>query len=91
MRVGPVRLVGQRLANPTESVSRPSWLLPRGLWGLALVALSEAWVMLPIGALSLVAAWYYTGGSRPYGYRGLGEVFVFVFFGLVGPSARWRR
>ena len=39
--------------------------------------------MLPIGAAAIVAAWYYTGGSRPYGYLGLGEVFVFVFFGLV--------
>ena len=54
-----------------------------GLWGFALVALSEAWVMLPIGAVCVVAAWYYTGGRRPYGYSGLGEVFVFVFFGLV--------
>jgi 1,4-dihydroxy-2-naphthoate octaprenyltransferase len=39
--------------------------------------------MIPIGAAAIVAAWYYTGGSRPYGYLGLGEVFVFVFFGLV--------
>ena len=39
--------------------------------------------MLPSGALAVLAAWYYTGGRRPYGYRGLGEVFVFVFFGLV--------
>ena len=53
------------------------------LFGLALVALSGAFVMLLVGAASIAAAWYYTGGKRPYGYTGLGEVFVFVFFGLV--------
>jgi 1,4-dihydroxy-2-naphthoate octaprenyltransferase len=51
--------------------------------GLALVALSSAWIMLAVGAASIAAAWYYTGGKRPYGYSGLGEAFVFVFFGLV--------
>jgi 1,4-dihydroxy-2-naphthoate octaprenyltransferase len=83
-RVGPVRLVGQDLANPTD-VRLAAFLafFLAGLWGFALVALSEAWIMLPIGALCVVAAWYYTGGRHPYGYRGLGEVFVFVFFGLV--------
>ena len=83
-RVGPVRLVGQDLANPTD-VRLAAFLafFLAGLWGFALVALSEAWVMLPIGALCVVAAWYYTGGRHPYGYRGFGEVFVFVFFGLV--------
>jgi 1,4-dihydroxy-2-naphthoate octaprenyltransferase len=83
-RVGPVRLVGQDLANPTDV--RTAALLAfffAGLWGFALVALSEAWIMLPIGVACVLAAWYYTGGRNPYGYRGLGEVFVFVFFGLV--------
>jgi 1,4-dihydroxy-2-naphthoate octaprenyltransferase len=51
--------------------------------GLALVTLSNAFAMLVVGAASIAAAWYYTGGKRPYGYSGLGEVFVFVFFGLV--------
>jgi len=51
--------------------------------GLALVTLSNAFGMLLVGAASIAAAWYYTGGKRPYGYSGLGEVFVFVFFGLV--------
>src|SRR6186713_3238576 len=75
-RVGPVRLVGQDLANPTD-VRLAAFLafFLAGLWGFALVALSEAWIMLPIGALCVVAAWYYTGGRHPYGYRGLGEVF----------------
>jgi 1,4-dihydroxy-2-naphthoate octaprenyltransferase len=53
------------------------------LVGLALVALSAAWIMIPLGALAILAAWKYTGGDNPYGYRGLGEVYVFVFFGLM--------
>jgi 1,4-dihydroxy-2-naphthoate octaprenyltransferase len=51
--------------------------------GLVLVAVSGQWWLLLVGAAAILAAWYYTGGRRPYGYRGLGEVFVFVFFGLV--------
>jgi 1,4-dihydroxy-2-naphthoate octaprenyltransferase len=53
------------------------------LAGLALVLLSQLWVFLGIGALALVAAWFYTGGRAPYGYQGFGEIVVFVFFGLV--------
>jgi 1,4-dihydroxy-2-naphthoate octaprenyltransferase len=84
-RVGPVRLVGQDLANPSDvRLAAFVAFFLAALWGFALVALSEAWVMLPIGAACVVAAWYYTGGRRPYGYSGFGEVFVFVFFGLVG-------
>ncbi|HEX6056959.1 MAG TPA: 1,4-dihydroxy-2-naphthoate polyprenyltransferase [Intrasporangium sp.] len=84
VRVGPVRLVGQRLAAPT-SVKTAAFtaFAAAGVLGLTLIALSGLWVMLPIGALAILAAWYYTGGRRPYGYLGLGEVFVFVFFGLV--------
>jgi 1,4-dihydroxy-2-naphthoate octaprenyltransferase len=83
-RVGPVRLVGQGLAN-AENVKLAAVLFfaSAALLGLALVALSGAFVMLLIGAASIAAAWYYTGGKKPYGYSGLGEVFVFVFFGLV--------
>ena len=83
-RVGPVRLVGQRLAAPSN-VRLAAFLSfgAAGVVGLALVALSGAWVMLPLGALAVVAAWRYTGGDNPYGYRGLGEVYVFVFFGLL--------
>jgi len=83
-RVGPVRLVGQQLANADNvKLAAMFCFASAALLGLALVALSAAYVMLPIGAASIAAAWYYTGGKRPYGYSGLGEVFVFVFFGLV--------
>lgn len=84
VRVGPIRLVGQRLAAP-RSVRTAAFaaFAVAAVLGLALVVLSGLWVMLPVGAVAVLAAWYYTGGSRPYGYLGLGEVFVFVFFGLV--------
>lgn len=83
-RVGPVRLVGQGLARPDNvRLAAVFSFASAALFGLALVALSETFVMLLVGAASIAAAWYYTGGKRPYGYSGLGEVFVFVFFGLV--------
>ena len=83
-RVGPVRLVGQRLANPDNvKIAAFSFFGLGAFAGFALVALSQAWILLPIGALAILAAWRYTGGDNPYGYRGLGEVYVFVFFGLV--------
>ena len=83
-RVGPVRLVGQRLADP-RNVKVAAFLAfgAGAVAGLALVALSRAWLLLPLGALAVLAAWRYTGGDDPYGYRGLGEVYVFVFFGLM--------
>ncbi len=83
-RIGPLRLVGQGLARP-ENVrfAAFSFFGLAALAGLALVALSGSLLLLLIGALAILAAWRYTGGSNPYGYRGLGEVYVFVFFGLV--------
>jgi 1,4-dihydroxy-2-naphthoate octaprenyltransferase len=84
VRAGPVRLVGQRLARPSHvRLAAVLSFAAGGVAGLALVALARAWVLLPVGALAVVAAWRYTGGENPYGYRGLGEVYVFVFFGLV--------
>ena len=83
-RVGPRRLVGSGLVPP--AVIRMVAFLCLGvgvLAGLAVVALSGHWWLLAVGAGLLVAAWTYTGGSRPYGYRGLGEVVVFIVFGLV--------
>lgn len=83
-RVGPVRLVGQRLADPVavKTAAYASFGFA-ALAGMALVAVSGAWLLLFIGAAAIVAAWRYTGGSKPYGYRGLGELAVFIFFGLV--------
>jgi 1,4-dihydroxy-2-naphthoate octaprenyltransferase len=83
-RVGPLRLVGSGLARPAAvKAAAFACFGVAGLFGLALVWVSQQWWLLAVGAASIVAAWYYTGGRRPYGYRGLGEVFVFVFFGLV--------
>ena len=83
VRVGPLRLVGSRVASPA-AVKRAAFLA----FGLAAVvglvlAVTTAWWLVAVGAVSILAAWYYTGGSHPYGYLGLGEVMVFVFFGLV--------
>jgi 1,4-dihydroxy-2-naphthoate polyprenyltransferase len=83
-RVGPLRLTASGLARPA-AVRRAAFaaFAVAGVAGAALVALSGAWWLLAVGAAAVVAAWTYTGGPRPYGYAGLGEVFVFVFFGLV--------
>lgn len=83
VRVGPLRLVGSGLAAP-ESVKAAAFTA----FGLAAVAglalaVSTSWWLVVVGAVSILAAWYYTGGSKPYGYLGLGEVMVFLFFGLV--------
>lgn len=82
-RVGPIRLVGSGLAKP-EVVKRAALLCfsVAALAGLILSARTE-WYLLIIGALAIIAAWTYTGGPKPYGYQALGEVSVFIFFGLV--------
>jgi 1,4-dihydroxy-2-naphthoate octaprenyltransferase len=82
-RVGPMRLVGSGAATPA-AVKRAAFLAfgVAALAGLVLAA-TTAWWLVAVGAACVVAAWFYTGGSRPYGYLALGEVMVFVFFGLV--------
>ncbi|MCX8526554.1 MAG: 1,4-dihydroxy-2-naphthoate polyprenyltransferase, partial [Candidatus Nanopelagicales bacterium] len=83
-RVGPVRLVGQGLAKPSHvKLAAFACFGVAGVAGLVLIALTHQWWLIIIGIACIVAAWSYTGGSQPYGYRGLGEIFVFIFFGLV--------
>ncbi len=82
-RIGPMRLVGSGAASP-ESVKRAAYLsfLLAAVAGLILSARTN-WLLILIGALAIIAAWTYTGGRKPYGYFALGEVAVFIFFGLV--------
>jgi 1,4-dihydroxy-2-naphthoate octaprenyltransferase len=82
-RVGPMRLVGSGAARPRQVLAAAVvCLAAAAVAGLALAALSSWW-LVAVGAACIAAAWTYTGGPLPYGYRALGEVFVFVFFGLV--------
>jgi 1,4-dihydroxy-2-naphthoate octaprenyltransferase len=81
-RVGPVRLVGSGLATPRQVVvAALACFFVAGVAGLVLAAVVSWWLLL-FGAAAIAAAWFYTGGSHPYGYRALGELSVFVFFGL---------
>ena len=83
-RVGPLRLVGSRAASPGAVRAAAFACLAVGaVAGVGLLALSGQWWLLAVGAVCLAGAWFYTGGSSPYGYRGLGEVAVFLFFGPV--------
>jgi len=82
-RAGPVRLVASSLASPaTVRSAALASFLAAGVAGLALAAVTSWW-LVPVGAACLAAGWLYTGGPLPYGYHGLGEVFVFAFFGVV--------
>ncbi|WP_207924479.1 1,4-dihydroxy-2-naphthoate polyprenyltransferase [Gordonia zhaorongruii] len=82
-RVGPMRLVGSGAASPgSVKVAAFTCFGIAGACGLALAA-TTAWWLVAVGAVCIAGAWFYTGGKRPYGYLGLGEVAVFVFFGLV--------
>ncbi|MEO3810077.1 1,4-dihydroxy-2-naphthoate polyprenyltransferase [Sphaerisporangium sp. B11E5] len=83
-RVGPLRLVGSRVASPRAVLTAAAGcFLAAAVAGLVLVVVTRAWWLLAVGGLAIAAAWFYTGGARPYGYRALGEISVFVFFGLV--------
>ena len=86
-RVGPARLTGGGVADP-RTVLRVALVFfgLAAVGGLALVILTQHWWLLIVGVLALASAWFYTGGKRPYGYLGLGELFVFVFFGLVATA-----
>lgn len=82
-RVGPIRLTASGLAKP-KSV-RNAALISFGVAAVAgfILAAQTSWWLIAVGALAIAAAWGYTGGKNPYGYRGLGEVSVFLFFGIV--------
>ena len=84
VRVGPARLTGSGRVKP-ELVKRAAWIAfaLAGVAGVIVVVLTAQWELLLIGAAAIAAAWFYTGGASPYGYRGLGEIVVFVFFGPV--------
>ena len=85
-RIGPVRLVGWGI-QPPGAVKRAA-LLSFAIAGVAGLALAAAVgpELVVVGAAAIAAGWFYTGGSHPYGYYGLGEVFVFVFFGVVATA-----
>lgn len=83
-RVGPMRLVGSRAATPKQVLAAAlGCFAAAAVAGLALVVATGAWWLLLVGLAAIAAAWFYTGGGSPYGYRAMGEISVFVFFGLV--------
>lgn len=83
IRTGPPRLTGGGLASPkTVFTVMVACFALAGMLGLILLWISHSWWLLIPGVAAVIAAWFYTGGKHPYGYMGLGEVFVFVFFGL---------
>ena len=82
-RVGPVRLVAAGLAPPRQVLAAAfGCFLAAGVAGLALAAVTSWW-LVAVGVACVAAAWFYTGGPKPYGYHGLGEMFVFLCFGVV--------
>ncbi|MEV4596387.1 1,4-dihydroxy-2-naphthoate polyprenyltransferase [Amycolatopsis sp. NPDC049253] len=84
-RVGPLRLVGSGTAAPKAVLAAALVCLGlAGVLGLLLVALTGFWWLLIMGGVCILGAWFYTGGKKPYGYYGFGEIAVFVFFGLAG-------
>ncbi|MCU1514336.1 MAG: 1,4-dihydroxy-2-naphthoate polyprenyltransferase [Microbacteriaceae bacterium] len=86
-RVGPSRLTGSGAAKPrTVLIVAIAFFALGAAAGIVLVVLSGIYWLLAVGAVSIIAAYFYTGGKRPYGYYGLGELFVFVFFGIVATA-----
>ena len=85
-RTGPTRLVGGGLA-PASQVLKAALImfLIAALSGVYLSTITTLW-LIPVGLICILGAWFYTGGSKPYGYRGLGEVSVFIFFGLIATN-----
>lgn len=89
-RVGPARLTGSGAVNPKKVLTMALVCFGfAALSGLAAVLVSGRWWFLLAGLLAIVAAWFYTGGKKPYGYMGLGEVMVFIFFGVVATAGTY--
>ena len=88
-RVGPVRLTASGLASPkaVRTAALISFLFAAVI-GLTL-AIATSWWILLVGAIAINAAWGYTGGANPYGYKGLGEISVFLFFGIVATTGSY--
>lgn len=85
-RKGPQRLVASGAASALAVKGAAMWAFAAaGAAGLALASLTTWW-LVPVGAVCMIAGWTYTGGPKPYGYAGFGEVFVFVFFGMVATA-----
>ncbi len=83
-RVGPLRLTGSKSVKPVAvKFAAVGFFALAAISGIAIVFLTENVWLIAVGAAAIVAAWFYTGGKSPYGYSGLGELAVFVFFGLV--------
>lgn len=86
-RVGPRRLTASGAARPrTVLTVALVFFALAALAGVVIVVRTEQWWLLAVGTAAILAGWFYTGGKRPYGYYGLGELFVFVFFGLVATA-----
>jgi 1,4-dihydroxy-2-naphthoate octaprenyltransferase len=86
-RVGPKRLTASGAAKPRSVlIVALVFFALAALAGLIIVYRTQLWWLLAVGAVAIIAAWFYTGGKRPYGYYGLGEVVVFVFFGIVATA-----
>ncbi|HAY51007.1 MAG TPA: 1,4-dihydroxy-2-naphthoate polyprenyltransferase [Acidimicrobiaceae bacterium] len=82
-RLGPRRLVGSELVEPSKvKLAAVISFLVAAIAGLILSVITSPW-LIAIGLVAILAAWFYTGGTKPYGYSGYGEISVFVFFGLV--------
>ncbi len=83
-RVGPLRLTGSKSVRPEAvKIAAFAFFAIAAVCGLAIILITQHWWFIAVGAAAILAAWFYTGGKNPYGYAGLGEVAVFIFFGLV--------
>ncbi len=82
-RIGPLRITAGGLATPAQVKSAAFISFAAAACAGLALAITTSWWLIAVGAISIAAAWGYTGGKTPYGYMGLGEIFVFIFFGLV--------